>query len=345
MHRDAEQSAANPSSKRVMRPPAVGLPEQLTLPQNWSAHFAERARSNYDLIALDLDGTLFDHNGRVPRENALAVEAARRAGIEVVICTGRGFRESSHAIESIRAFEPAAGRDTAPIVNAGGAMITDAATGRTLHRWPMTTELVASLCDHFASHRRAPLLLKDRDAAGFDYLVVDSGPIESPTRWWFENMDVEVKFVAGIADDPHPEHTVRVGFAAHTSDMIDLADSLRRAFDGRVAMQHFAAVSSKDAMSAFGTKDEAIHLLEVFDPQVSKWSAIRHIAADHHIPRERIAAIGDEINDRQMIEGAAFGIAMGNAVPTIRDLADAHTRHHSEAGVAWAIAAILNGDW
>jgi len=344
-HQNAEHSATNPPTKRVMRPPPKQLPEQLTLPTDWSALLAQGIQSNYDLIALDLDGTLFDHTGRVPPENVLAVDAARRAGIEVVICTGRGFRESSHAIESIRAYEPAAGRNTAPIVNAGGAMITDASSGRTLHRWPMTPALVSSLCDHFASHRRAPLLLKDRDAAGFDYLVVDSGPIESPTRWWFENMDVEVKFVAGIADDPHPEHTVRVGFAAHTSDMVDLADSLRLAFDGRVAMQHFAAVSSKDAMSAFGTKDEAIHLLEVFDPQVSKWSAIRHIAADHHIPRTRIAAIGDEINDRQMIEGAALGIAMGNAVPVIRDLADAHTRHHGEAGVAWAIAAILNGHW
>ncbi|MGP1347015.1 MAG: HAD-IIB family hydrolase [Phycisphaerales bacterium] len=323
------------------------LPPDLALPTDWQPliNNAAARRPSCDLIALDLDGTLFDHTGRVPPENAAAIDAARKAGIEVVICTGRGFRESAHAIESIRAYEPAAGRSVAPIVNAGGAMITDASAGRTLHRWSMQTDLVADLCDHFAARGRAPLLLKDRDAAGFDYLVIDSGPIEPPTRWWFEHMDVKVKFAASLDADPHPEHTVRVGFAAHASDMTELARSLAHQFEARVAMQHFAAVSAKDATSAFGVRDETIHLLEVFDPQVSKWTAIRHIAAEHDIPRHRIAAIGDEVNDRQMIEGAALGIAMGNAIPQIKDIAHAHTRSHDQAGVAWAIAAILSNTW
>lgn len=345
MDRHAKHDAPAANEKRAGQHARRDLPEGLALPSDWSVLVGEEPAHRYGLIALDLDGTLFDHTGRVPAENTLAVDAARRAGIEIVICTGRGFRESGHAIESIRAYEPAAGRQLAPIVNAGGAMITDAASGRTLHRWPMSPDLVSSLCAHFAANERAPLLLKDRDAAGFDYLVVNTGPIEPPTRWWFEHMDVEVKFAGSIDDDPHPEHTVRVGFAAHTSDMLGLADSLRDRFGERVAMQHYGAVSAKDAMSAFGTKDEAIQLLEVFDKQVSKWSAIRHIAAEHGIARDRIVAIGDEVNDRAMIEGAGLGIAMGNAVPEVAAVADAITRDHSQAGVAWAIAAILNGAW
>jgi hydroxymethylpyrimidine pyrophosphatase-like HAD family hydrolase len=328
-----------------LRQDALALPADLTLPEDWGS-LADRARTpRYGLIALDLDGTLFDRTGRVPAENAQAVAAARRAGIETVICTGRGFRESRHAIDSIRAYEPAAGRRVAPIVNAGGAMITDAASGRTLHRWPMAPELVADLCAYFAAHHRAPLLLKDRDAAGFDYLVVDTGPLEAPTRWWFQHMDVEVKFVGSIEDDPHPEHTVRVGFAALRDDMTTLAGSIARAFGDRVMMQHYPAVSASAPGSSSGTKDLSVQLLEVFDRQVSKWSAIRHIAAEHEIARERIAAIGDEINDQPMIEGAGLGIAMGNAVPGVLAVADALTRENSQAGVAWAIAAILRGDW
>lgn len=299
---------------------------------------------HYDLLAVDLDGTLFGPDGRVSDPCRAAVERARREGLEIVLCTGRGLVESRHAVESVRAWEKSPGRDTAPMVTAGGAMVCDAATGRTLHRWPMDRNLITRMCEHFAELRRAPLLFKDRDAAGFDYLVVDCGPIEEPTRWWFEVMDVEVKFVASPHDDPHPEHTVRLGFAATTPVMTRLARSIKDAFGGQALMHHFAAVKGSHD-GAHGTKDESIHLLEVFDPQVSKWTAIHRIALEQGIDLSRIAAIGDEINDVTMIEGAALGIAMGNAVEQVKDVANVVAPSNAEDGVAAAIDNILDGTW
>ncbi len=67
-------------------------------------------RHKYDLIALDLDGTLFGPDGKVSRGNIEAVRAARDAGIEVVICTGRALIESTRAIRAIDADQPAKGR-------------------------------------------------------------------------------------------------------------------------------------------------------------------------------------------------------------------------------------------
>jgi Cof subfamily protein (haloacid dehalogenase superfamily) len=299
----------------------------------------------YDLIALDLDGTLFGTDGRVSPASAAAVDRARAAGIEVVICTGRAMVESGTAIRAIRADVPAAGRTVAPMVCAGGAMLCDLASRRTMHRWAMRTELVARLCDHFAKRSRAPLILKDRDAAGFDYLVINTGPIEPPTQWWFSVMDVEVKFIDRIEDDPHPEHTVRVGFAAIADQMRDLAASVHAEFGKETLTQHFSAVAGSLKDGPIGVKDESIHLLEVFDPQVNKWSAIHRLALGQGIPRERIAAIGDEVNDVAMIEGAGLGIAMGNAVDAVKNVADAHTRSNADDGVAHAIDMILAGEW
>lgn len=314
----------------------------------------------YDLLALDLDGTLFAPDGRVSPANAAAVRAARADGMTIVLCTGRGFVESGSAIAAVDAHLPPPGRKLAPIVTAGGAMIVDAASGgvtsggggrgggvgggRTLHRWAMSHELVGGLCDHFARAGRAPIILKDRDAAGFDYLVVNSGPIERPTQWWFSVMNVEVRFVAHINDDPHPEHTVRVGFAANTQTMLSLAASVRGEFGKRAMIQHFAAVSG-NAKEAHGGKDDTIHLLEVFDPQVSKWTAIHRLALEMGIDRSRIAAIGDEVNDVAMIEGAALGVAMGNAVKEVKEAAKRHTESNAHDGVARAIERILTGEW
>jgi hypothetical protein len=303
---------------------------------------------NYDILAVDLDGTLLGPDGRVSQQNADAVDEARKAGLEVVICTGRGFPESGDAITAIRADIPAAGRDVAPMVVSGGAMIVDAATGSTMHRWPIDRGLAREVAQLFAEKHRAPLLLKDRDAAGFDYLVVKSGPIEPPSEWWFSVMPIDVRYVDSIDDDEHPEHTVRVGFAARVPEMTIIANAVRERFGRRTVIHDFAAVSSNsddNPDSPFGGKDDEIHLLEVFDAQVSKWTAIHRLAMEQGVPRERVAAIGDEINDLRLIEGAGLGIAMGNAIDDVKQAAKRHAPSHQEHGVAYAIEQILRGRW
>lgn len=302
----------------------------------------------YDLLALDLDGTLFGPDGKVSDRNAVAVRRAREAGIEVVICTGRALVESRTAIEAVRADVPARGRSVAPMVCAGGAMLCDAAGAagrRTLHRWPMREDLVRRLCGHFARRRRAPLLLKDREQAGFDYLVVNTGPIEPPCQWWFQVMDVEVKFVDEIDHDPHPEHTVRVGFAAVADQMHELARGVHEEFGRETLTQHFAAVAGVRKDQPHGARYDGVHLLEVFDPQVNKWTAVHRLALEQGISRERIAAVGDEVNDVALIEGAGLGVAMGNAVPAVMRVANRVTLSNAEDGVAHAIEKILSGEW
>jgi len=300
----------------------------------------------YDILALDLDGTLLGPDGLVSDANRAAVDRARAAGVEVVICTGRGFKESGEAVRAIEAWRPASGREVAPVVTSGGAMIVDAASGRTRHRWAVDGGIVRRLCGVFAGLGRAPLLLKDAEAAGFDYLVVESGPIEAPTRWWFDTMPVEVRTVGSIDDDAHPEHTVRVGFAADRETMRELAAEVRAEFDGEVLIHSFAAVTGgANGMKGAGVKTGAVHLLEVFDASVSKRTAVHRLALEQGVPRERVVAIGDEINDLALVQGAGLGIAMGNAIGEVKAAAGRETASHAEDGVALAIDRILGGAW
>jgi hypothetical protein len=57
------------------------------------------------------------------------------------------------------------------------------------------------------------------------------------------------------------------------------------------------------------------------------------------------AAIGDEINDVPMIRNAGLGIAMGNAIPAVKDIAARTTLRNDEDGVAHAVDKILEGEW
>ncbi|MGP1309624.1 MAG: HAD hydrolase family protein [Phycisphaerales bacterium] len=305
-------------------------------------------KPNYDILAVDLDGTLLGPSGAVSEANLEAVNAARKAGVEVVICTGRGLVESKRAIAAIRADRRLPGFTEAPIVVAGGSMIVDASTNRTLQRWPMNGDLVRRVVERFRDARSASMVLKDPDAAGFDYLIVDTGPLDPVNVWWFEKMGVRRRHIPELALDEHPEHTVRVGLAATTDRMYHLGQEIIGEFENEATLHHFAAVSSQNtgpSSNGLIGKSTTVHILEVFDKAVTKWTAIDWIAQKRGVPRERIAAIGDEINDVAMLEGAGLGIAMGNAIDRVKDVADRHVASHDDDGVAEAITQILRGAW
>lgn len=302
-------------------------------------------KPNYDILALDLDGTLLGPTGGVSEANIEAVDAARRAGIEVVICTGRGLVESKKAIAAIRAHERMPGLLDAPVVVAGGSMIADASTGRTLQRWPMNTDLVRRVVGRFRDANSASMVLKDPDAAGFDYLIVDTGPLDPVNVWWFEKMGIRRRHIPELDHDEHPEHTVRVGLAATTDRMFHLGQEIISEFEREATLHHFAAVSSQNTGNGLIGKSTTVHILEVFDKAVTKWTAIDWIAQRRGVARERVAAIGDEINDVAMLAGAGLGVAMGNAVTKVKDVADKHVASHEDDSVAEAIDHILRGEW
>jgi len=60
-----------------------------------------------------------------------------------------------------------------------------------------------------------------------------------------------------------------------------------------------------------------------------------------NIGMENVMAMGDNLNDLELIKAAGFGVAMENADDVLKDVADAVTTHHEEDGVARAIERYL----
>ena len=71
----------------------------------------------YQLLALDLDGTLLDRSSRVTKQNARAVRRAQMAGVKIALCTGRHLADARLFGEQL--FAPA---DWAVTVN--GALVS-----------------------------------------------------------------------------------------------------------------------------------------------------------------------------------------------------------------------------
>ncbi|MDP4150439.1 MAG: Cof-type HAD-IIB family hydrolase [Bacteroidota bacterium] len=81
--------------------------------------------------------------------------------------------------------------------------------------------------------------------------------------------------------------------------------------------------------------------LEVMEPAASKANAVRMLIARMNIPREQTIAIGDNFNDREMIEFAGMGVAMGNAPDEIKAVADYVTDSNNNDGVRKALEKLI----
>ncbi len=294
---------------------------------------------HYDMLALDLDGTVLDPQSKVRPAVAEAIARARDAGLVVVICTGRGLPESREALDAIG--------QTDPVIVAGGSIIAEPTTGTTLHRFPMHPTLTARLTETLLSKGHPVLVLKDPHAAGYDYLIVTGKrrlSLDPVTQWWFEEMAVSIRLATSVENDPHPEHTVRVGVCAQAADLTELETLVRTGFADTVTLHNFpAVVAPNDATHWAG--GAVAHILECFDARADKWNAVEHLARARSIDPSRIVAIGDQINDVSMIRAAGCGIAMGNAINAVRMAADHTTGSNDENGVARAIEMVLCGEW
>ena len=94
-----------------------------------------------------------------------------------------------------------------------------------------------------------------------------------------------------------------------------------------------------------GTEENTVeyYYTEITTTGVNKWSAIQELAKKLNIKEEEIIAIGDNRNDKEMIQNAGLGIIMGNSAPYMKQIADEVVESNNNNGVAQALKKyILN---
>jgi len=284
---------------------------------------------DYRLLAIDLDGTLLCPKGRVSPENLAAIAEAQAAGLTIVPCTGRGWREASYLLRDVP------GLDAGVFIT--GAAITDIYLGETRHHTALDPQVAAELIEFLRDEPQAVLAYREPNRVGHEYLVTGHGEVTPNSRWWFDFTGAIVHEQRDVTADDL-DHTLRVGMVAPGSRMPGIRDRVQAQFAGRVEAHAFAAVQSPDP-------DEAVHILEAFAPGVNKWYGLSWIAEQMGVGPEHIAVIGDEINDVAMLQAAGCAIAMANATDAAKRHATYLTKPNHDHGVAHAIRQILDGRW
>ena len=273
----------------------------------------------YRLLALDLDGTLLDPYGALTDAAREAVATARRAGLEVVACTGRRFRTALPLIRELGL----AGR---AVVN-NGAVVKEIASGRTVASAYLAAAIYPEALTLMGEHG-SPLVYIDTYEQDTDILVERDAPTHPFQAEYLGDHGAHAREVESLGASARDD-VIMLSRMADESTLRPLRERIRTRFGAQVETHLIL------------NKNYQGHILELFSPSSGKWSALAKLAEEAGIAPQEIAAVGDDANDAEMLRQAGLGIAMGNAVAEAKDAADRVVRSNAEGGVVEAIETVL----
>jgi HAD superfamily hydrolase (TIGR01484 family) len=234
----------------------------------------------------------------------------------VTLCTGRRHRTSFPAIQALGL--------TGPAVVQNGVVIKDGPSGQTLERRGLDGGVYE---EAVRAYRRvgSPLVFVDEAHTDFFYEAFDpsSGTHDFQAEY-LNDHGASGTQVETLSERPS-DAVVMISCMADTVGLTALRSQLATALDGR-AITH-----------QIQNKNYRGEILEVVSPQSGKWAGIQWVCEREGIDPRDVMAIGDDHNDAEMIERAGLGIAMGNAVDAVKDVADVVGATNADDGVVRAI--------
>lgn len=262
-----------------------------------------------DLLAIDLDGTLLT-SARLPHPNsAAAILRAQAAGMRVVLSSGRIRPSMVPFAEPLGVLNPMICSNGGHVIGTDGgeihARLFDKAVFDVILDYAVATD------SHLSVYTRNELLFLRETSWGEAYakrvrsvLPKVVTPAEARSR-------EVLKLI--LIDEP-----------------------------GRIAAHIQVIAPHIDPAVCRMTESEAEYL-EFLPTDVSKGAALAMVGAGFGIPPERTAAIGDYLNDLEMLTYAGHSAAVGNAAEATKTAADRVVGTNDEGGVGQFIDWLLQG--
>ncbi|QHT62765.1 HAD family phosphatase [Paenibacillus lycopersici] len=258
---------------------------------------------DYKLIAIDIDDTLLTDDIIVTPGTKAALAAAIERGIFVTLATGRMFPSAKKIAKQIEL--------NVPIITYQGSMVKTLLDEQVLYERYVPQDAAKELmafCEandlHLQLYINDILYVREDNEKARDYSNLSKIPfVVEPD---FEKLIDQPSAKMLMIDDP--------------ARLDEMAEKLAPLIGDRVHI----------------TKSKA-HYLEVTHKEGTKGHAIAFMAEHIGCTLDEVIAIGDSWNDHEMIEAAGLGVAMGNALPKLKEIAQFVTKSNNEEGVKHVI--------
>jgi Cof subfamily protein (haloacid dehalogenase superfamily) len=267
------------------------------------------------LLAVDVDGTLLDSRGRLPPDNLEALTAAVSAGVTLAIVTGRSYSFALPAVVPLP--------DPLLLIVHNGAIARHRG-GETMLRRLLPRERARAVLAATLEWRTAALMYFDRPTER--QIITDRLDWTLPNRARFHERNRDIIEQVAELEGALTEDPIQLAFNGPLLPMRAVRDALAR-----------DPVASDLAVSITEYPQRDFALVDVNSAGTTKGQTLARVAVALGIDRADVMAIGDNHNDRDMLEWAGVGVVMGNASEELRSLGLDVTGTNDECGLAQAV--------
>jgi Cof subfamily protein (haloacid dehalogenase superfamily) len=274
------------------------------------------------LIALDIDGTLLDEHSQLPAINRDAVAAAAARGIEIALVTGRRYDFAT----------PIARQFPCPltmIVNNGALVKSNSGETQYVNLLPCST--AASVLEETSAFRELASVCFNRPHK--NQVMYEHIDWDDPLRGVYFQRNREYLGEISPLEDCLTEDPIQVMFTGYVDQVREVESFLARL---PFASKYSIAKTLYDKRN-FG-------LVDVVAPGCSKGATLAEWVRRRGWSREDVMAIGDNLNDLEMLQFAGLPVVMANSVPELKTLGWRETLSNDQGGVAAAIELYAFGD-
>lgn len=265
------------------------------------------------LVAIDLDGTLLNDEGKLSLNNLKALYYAEEKGAKVVITTGRPYITTKEIVEEIGLKGP-----SDYLITFNGGQIQKARDGELLVGDTLSKKEVITWYEEL-SRVELPMNL------------IDQQMVYEPLRY---PINVESYYLRDISQAPSQKIDFYDFDAEHRFNKIIVSTEEKY-------LEEKLLLINEKLSDDYNLSYSFPHLLEISGLGISKASALEKLTEKLEIKPEQVMAIGDQINDLSMMAFAGVSVAVENAIPEIKQLADFITSTNNEDGVARAIYTFI----
>lgn len=263
----------------------------------------------YKLLALDIDETITHIPTAAPDEIVAAVDRARSAGIRVTLATGRGYFASSTIVKQLNICEP--------VINYGGAIISDPYDGSLVYGTEIAPELVVDVLETAGKLGVHAHIYQGDTVIGEHlnpYMEAYTAKLNLPKKY---DKDIRNKFWCNVP---------KVLMMTSEEEAVKLRPVLQEKYSGILKVS-----GSSSGFIEFN------HL------SAHKGSGLAWVAKYLGIRREETVAVGDNSLDMEMIQWAGLGCAVANGKEEVKAAADIVIPSCAECGAAYLIDKLIDG--
>lgn len=249
----------------------------------------------YRLIACDIDDTILDERGALPDSNRDALRRLHNRGVAVVLSTGRATLSARGVAEKIYPLT----EDTY-LLSFNGARVVTAASDTIVYEQLLRREVIADIASYA---RRENLVLHGFNSHAF-LSEARGEPTDELSRRYGRGVAMERIVVDDLAE-ALPEGTPKLLIIGDHQDLLRHQPRIEEIGSGRLV-----------------TTFSKPHFFEILHPAVNKGIGLRHLAGHLGISMDETIAVGDNLNDLELLDTAGLGIAVANAHDRLKAVAD-----------------------